>query len=150
MHQYIVQHEAEHHGEISAILMFVLPPIQILSNEDKRHNYDRYGQTDDTQPYGSGRYGHRHDSFYFDESFFNFPFNSKNHRDFADSKYILHFNQYVNDVVPDSYKRPYLIKITSDWCFSCIHIEPVWKEVVQEMETLGLKWTAESSSSAAE
>ncbi|KAI3356687.1 hypothetical protein L3Q82_003372 [Scortum barcoo] len=111
---------------------------EILSSEDKRANYDRYGQTDDTQPYGSGRYGHRHDSFYFDESFFNFPFNSKNHRDFADSKYILHFNQYVNDVVPDSYKRPYLIKITSDWCFSCIHIEPVWKEVVQEMETLGV------------
>ncbi|XP_059189802.1 dnaJ homolog subfamily C member 16 [Centropristis striata] len=111
---------------------------EILSSEDKRANYDRYGQTDDTQPYGNSRYGNRHDSFYFDDSFFNFPFNSKNHRDFADSKYTLHFNQYVNDVVPDSYKRPYLIKITSDWCFSCIHIEPVWKEVVQEMETLGV------------
>uniref|UniRef100_A0A667ZEQ0 DnaJ homolog subfamily C member 16 n=1 Tax=Myripristis murdjan TaxID=586833 RepID=A0A667ZEQ0_9TELE len=109
---------------------------EILSNEEKRANYDRYGQTDDTQPYGGGHY--RHDNFYFDESFFNFPFNSKNNRDFADSKYTLHFNQYVNDVVPDSYKRPYLIKITSDWCFSCIHIEPVWKEVVQEMETLGV------------
>ncbi|XP_029013016.1 dnaJ homolog subfamily C member 16 [Betta splendens] len=111
---------------------------EILSSEDKRANYDRYGQTDDTQPYGSDRHGHRHDSFYFDESFFNFPFNSKNHRDFTDSKYTLHFNQYVNDVVPDSYTRPYLIKITSDWCFSCIHIEPVWKEVVQEMENLGV------------
>ncbi|XP_071377931.1 dnaJ homolog subfamily C member 16 isoform X1 [Centroberyx affinis] len=111
---------------------------EILSNEEKRANYDRYGQTDDTQPYGGGHYSHRHDNFYFDESFFNFPFNSKNNRDFTDSKYTLHFNQYVNDVVPDSYKRPYLIKITSDWCFSCIHIEPVWKEVVQEMETLGV------------
>ncbi|KAM9855108.1 dnaJ homolog subfamily C member 16 [Aulostomus maculatus] len=111
---------------------------EILSSEDKRANYDRYGQTDDTQPYGGSRYGHHHDSFYFDDSFFNFPFNSKNHREFADSKYTLHFNQYVNDVVPDSFKRPYLIKITSDWCFSCIHIEPVWKEVVQEMETLGV------------
>ncbi|XP_041859977.1 dnaJ homolog subfamily C member 16-like isoform X1 [Melanotaenia boesemani] len=111
---------------------------EILSSEEKRANYDRYGQTDDTQPYGSSHYGHRHDSFYFDESFFNFPFNSKNHRDFTDSKYTLHFNQYVNDVVPDSYIRPYLIKITSDWCFSCIHIEPVWKDVVQEMESLGV------------
>uniref|UniRef100_A0A3Q3WVA0 DnaJ homolog subfamily C member 16 n=1 Tax=Mola mola TaxID=94237 RepID=A0A3Q3WVA0_MOLML len=109
---------------------------EVLSNEDKRSNYDRYGQMDDTQPYGGGHYAHRHDSFHFDESFFNFPFNSKSQRDFADSKYILHFNQYVNDVVPNSYRRPYLIKITSDWCFSCIHIEPVWKEVVQEMEAL--------------
>lgn len=112
---------------------------QILSNEDKRNNYDRYGHTEDTQPYGSSHYSHRHDAFYFEESFFNFPYGSKNQRDFADSKYILHFNQYVNDVVPNSYRRPYLIKITSDWCFSCIHIEPVWKEVVQEMESLGSK-----------
>uniref|UniRef100_A0A3Q2ZKV1 DnaJ homolog subfamily C member 16 n=1 Tax=Kryptolebias marmoratus TaxID=37003 RepID=A0A3Q2ZKV1_KRYMA len=111
---------------------------EILSNEDKRTIYDRYGQTDDSQPYSNGRYGHRQDSFYFDESFFNFPFNSKTHRDFGDSRYALHFNQYVNELVPDSYRRPYLIKITSDWCFSCIHIEPVWKEVVQEMETLGV------------
>ncbi|KAM9752312.1 dnaJ homolog subfamily C member 16-like [Menidia menidia] len=111
---------------------------EILSSEEKRSNYDRFGQTDDTQPYGSSRYGHRHDSFYFDESFFNFPFNTKNHREFTDSKYTLHFNQYVSDVVPDSYRRPYLIKITSDWCFSCIHIEPVWKDVVLELESLGV------------
>ncbi|XP_014913227.1 dnaJ homolog subfamily C member 16-like [Poecilia latipinna] len=111
---------------------------EILSSEDRRANYDRYGQTDDTQAYSSSRYRHRQDNFYFDESFFNFPFNTKNHRDFTDSKYTLHFSQYVSEVVPDSYRRPYLIKITSDWCFSCIHIEPVWKEVVQEMEGLGV------------
>uniref|UniRef100_A0AAZ3QZL0 DnaJ homolog subfamily C member 16 n=1 Tax=Oncorhynchus tshawytscha TaxID=74940 RepID=A0AAZ3QZL0_ONCTS len=93
---------------------------EILSNKEKRANYDRYGQTDDTQPYGHGHYGHGHDQFYFDD------------------KYSLRFNQYVNDVVPDSFKRPYLIKITSDWCFSCIHIEPVWKEVVLELEALGV------------
>ncbi|KAL0157786.1 hypothetical protein M9458_045862, partial [Cirrhinus mrigala] len=102
--------------------------------------YDRYGQTDNTHPYSRGHHGfrHFHDNFYFDESFFHFPFNNKGGRDFADSKYTLHFNQYVNEVVPDSFKRPYLIKITSDWCFSCIHIEPVWKETVQELETLGI------------
>lgn len=55
-----------------------------------------------------------------------------------DEKYLLHFSHYVNEVVPDSFKKPYLIKITSDWCFSCIHIEPVWKEVVQELEELGV------------
>lgn len=111
---------------------------EILSNEDKRSNFDRYGQTDDSHPYGGGHYGYHHDSFYFEDSFFNFPFNGRSQRDFADGKHVLHFNQYVNNVVPDSYRRPYLIKITSDWCFSCIHIEPVWKEVVQEMENLGV------------
>lgn len=58
-------------------------------------------------------------------------------RDFADSKYLLHHAQFLSDILPDSHKRPYLIKVTSEWCFACIHIEPVWKEVVQELEPLG-------------
>ncbi|KAK0132870.1 DnaJ subfamily C member 16 [Merluccius polli] len=124
--------------EAEDMFIKITKSYEILSNEEKRSTYDRYGQTDDTQPYGHhGQYRHRHGNFDFDEAFFNFPFN-KNSRDFADGKYALHFDQYVNDVVPGSFKRPYLIKITSDWCFSCIHIEPVWKEVVQEMETLGV------------
>lgn len=124
--------------EAEDMFIKITKSYEILSNEEKRSTYDRYGQTDDTQPYGHhSQYRHRHSNFDFDEAFFSFPFN-KNSRDFADGKYALHFDQYVNDVVPGSFKRPYLIKITSDWCFSCIHIEPVWKEVVQEMETLGV------------
>lgn len=106
---------------------------EVLSNEDKRANYDRYGQLDDTQPYGP-----RRDSFHFDEAFFNFPFTARSQRDFSENRHALHFNQYLKEVVPDSHRRPYLIKVTSDWCFSCIHIEPVWKDVVQELEALGV------------
>uniref|UniRef100_A0A8B9HXG8 DnaJ (Hsp40) homolog, subfamily C, member 16 n=1 Tax=Astyanax mexicanus TaxID=7994 RepID=A0A8B9HXG8_ASTMX len=126
--------------EAEDMFIKITKSYEILSSEEKRANYDRYGQTDDTQPYGHGHRGfrHFHDNFYFDESFFNFPFNSKSGRDSADSKYTLHFNQYINDVLPETFKRPYLIKITSDWCFSCIHIEPVWKEAVQELEPLGV------------
>lgn len=65
------------------------------------------------------------------------PYPSRRSRDFADSKYLLHHGQFISDVLPDSFKRPYLIKVTSEWCFACIHIEPVWKEVVQELEPLG-------------
>ncbi|KAJ8412019.1 hypothetical protein AAFF_G00142860 [Aldrovandia affinis] len=110
---------------------------EILSNEDKRANYDQYGQLDENRHHGQPQQGFRHfqDNFYFDESFFHFPRPS---RDFADSKYMLRYTQYVSDVIPDSFKRPYLIKITSDWCFTCIHIEPVWKEVVLELEALGV------------
>ncbi|KAM7005845.1 dnaJ homolog subfamily C member 16 [Tautogolabrus adspersus] len=110
---------------------------EILSNEERRSNFDRYGQVDENQPYGqSQQQGFRgfHSSFYFDESFFHFP----RSRDFADSKYLLHHAQFNTDVLPDSHKRPYLIKVTSEWCFACIHIEPVWKETVQELEPLGV------------
>uniref|UniRef100_A0A1A7Z1J2 DnaJ homolog subfamily C member 16 n=2 Tax=Iconisemion striatum TaxID=60296 RepID=A0A1A7Z1J2_9TELE len=110
---------------------------EILSNEERRSNYDRYGQMDENQPFGqSQHHGFRnfHNSFYFDESFFHFP----RSREFADSKYMLHHAQFNSDVLPGSYKRPYLIKVTSEWCFECIHIEPVWKEMVQELEPLGV------------
>uniref|UniRef100_A0A671WQB4 DnaJ homolog subfamily C member 16 n=1 Tax=Sparus aurata TaxID=8175 RepID=A0A671WQB4_SPAAU len=110
---------------------------EILSNEERRSNFDRYGQMDENQPFGQSQHqGFRgfHNSFYFDESFFHFP----RSRDFADSKYLLHHAQFNSDVLPDSHKRPYLIKVTSEWCFACIHIEPVWKETVQELEPLGV------------
>ncbi|XP_074874256.1 dnaJ homolog subfamily C member 16 isoform X3 [Carettochelys insculpta] len=114
---------------------------EILSNEEKRSNFDRYGDMGENQGYPQQQhhrqFHHFHESFYFDESFFHFPFNSER-RDSSDEKYLLHFSHYVNEIVPDSFKKPYLIKITSDWCFSCIHIEPVWKDVVQELEVLGV------------
>uniref|UniRef100_A0A673LW47 DnaJ homolog subfamily C member 16 n=1 Tax=Sinocyclocheilus rhinocerous TaxID=307959 RepID=A0A673LW47_9TELE len=110
---------------------------EILSNEERRANYDRFGQMDENQNFARAPQGfrHYHDSFYFDESFFHFPRTS---RDFTDSKHLFHYNQYINEVLPDSFKRPYLIKITSEWCFTCIHIEPVWKDTVQELEPLGV------------
>ncbi|XP_061841640.2 dnaJ homolog subfamily C member 16-like [Nerophis lumbriciformis] len=109
----------------------------ILSNEERRANFDRYGQMDDNQPFGQSHHqGFRsfHNGFYFDDSFFHFP----RSRDFADSKYLLHHAQFNSDVLPDSHKKPYLIKVTSEWCFACIHMEPVWKEIVQALEPLGV------------
>lgn len=126
-------------------LLLFLFLFQILSNEEKRTNYDHYGDAGENQGYQQQReyrFRHFHENFYFDESFFHFPFNSER-RDSIDEKYLLHFSHYVNEVVPDSFKKPYLIKITSDWCFSCIHIEPVWKEVVQELEGLGKSFPLE-------
>ncbi|XP_036415877.1 dnaJ homolog subfamily C member 16 [Colossoma macropomum] len=110
---------------------------EILSNEERRANYDWFGQTDENQHHGQAPQGfrHFHDSFYFDQSFFHF---TQSTRDFTDSKHLLRYEHYMNEVVPDSFKRPYLIKITSEWCFTCIHIEPIWKETIQELEALGV------------
>ncbi|XP_070615043.1 dnaJ homolog subfamily C member 16 [Erythrolamprus reginae] len=121
---------------------------EILSNEEKRLNFDRYGDLGENQGFphqqqqqqgGGHRHAHPfHESFYFDESFFHFPFNAERPQESIDEKYLLHFSHYVNEVVPESFRKPFLIKITSDWCFSCVHIEPVWQEVVQELEALGV------------
>ncbi|NXH11250.1 DJC16 protein, partial [Bucco capensis] len=108
---------------------------EILSNEEKRANFDRFGHAEGSQGYS--QHQHFYEGFYFDESFFHFPFNSER-RDSSDEKYLLHFSHYINEIVPDSFKKPYLIKIISEACFSCMHIEPVWREVAQELEVLGV------------
>lgn len=110
---------------------------EILYNEERRANFDRYGQMEENQPFGQSQHqGFRnfHHGFYFDESFFQFP----RSREFEDSKYLLHHAQFNSEVLPDSFRRPYLIKVTSEWCFACIHIEPVWKDTVEELEPLGV------------
>ncbi|XP_076840089.1 dnaJ homolog subfamily C member 16 [Brachyhypopomus gauderio] len=126
--------------EAEDMFIRITKSYEILSSEEKRANYDRYSQTDGTRPYERGPHAfrHFHDGFYFDESFFSFPFGGKGTRDAADEKHALHFSQYVGDVAPDSFRRPYLIKITSDWCFSCVHVDPVWREAVQQLEPLGV------------
>ncbi|TNN35020.1 DnaJ subfamily C member 16 [Liparis tanakae] len=115
----------------------------ILSNEERRSNFDRFGQLEENQPLGPSQQGSRgfHNSFYFDESFFHFP----RSRDFADSKYLLQHAAFNSDVLPDSHRRPYLLKVTSEWCFACIHIEPVWKETVLQLEPLGKSGATKSS-----
>ncbi|XP_030632882.1 dnaJ homolog subfamily C member 16 [Chanos chanos] len=110
---------------------------EILSNEERRANYDRFGQMEENQHFGQAHQGfrHFHNSFYFDQSFFHF---SHPGRDSSDNKFLLQYTQYINEIVPDSFKRPYLIKVISDWCFECVYIEPVWKESVKELEALGV------------
>uniref|UniRef100_A0AAY5EIA5 J domain-containing protein n=1 Tax=Electrophorus electricus TaxID=8005 RepID=A0AAY5EIA5_ELEEL len=126
--------------EAEDMFIRITESYEILSSEEKRANYDRYRQMDSAQPYDRGPHAFRrfHDGFYFDESFFSFPFGGKGTRDAADGRHVLHFSQYVNDITPDSFRKPYLIKITSDWCFSCVHVDPVWREAVQELEPLGV------------
>lgn len=53
---------------------------EILSNEEKRSNYDHYGDAGENQGYQKQqqqreyRFRHFHENFYFDESFFSLPF----------------------------------------------------------------------------
>lgn len=113
---------------------------EILSHEGRRSEYDIYGHGGENQDYPrhhENRFRQYPGNFYFEESFMHFPFGSE-HQEPIDERHLLHFSYYVNKVVPDSFKKPYLIKITSDWCFTCVHIEPVWKEVVEELEVLGV------------
>lgn len=48
------------------------------------------------------------------------------------------FRAYENQLVPKSYRTPYLILFYSDWCFTCLQMEPVWRRIMEELEPIGV------------
>ena len=36
-----------------------------------------------------------------------------------------------------SHKRPYLILFYSDWCYTCLRIEPIWSKLTAELDPVG-------------
>jgi DnaJ homolog subfamily C member 16 len=51
---------------------------------------------------------------------------------------IFHRRAYENHLVPKSYRTPYLILFYSDWCFSCLQMEPIWRRIMEELEPIGV------------
>ncbi len=47
------------------------------------------------------------------------------------------FQAYWNNILPNSAKQPYLILFYSDWCFSCLRVEPIWARLTEELEPVG-------------
>ena len=44
---------------------------------------------------------------------------------------------YYNTVLPNSSRQPYLILFYSDWCFTCLRVEPIWARLSEELEPVG-------------
>ena len=74
-----------------------------------------------------------------------FRFHFGNH-DFTDStndanrlykKQSITYQQYYSDILPQSTEKPYIILFFSDWCFTCLRIEPIWSKLTDELEPVG-------------
>ena len=44
---------------------------------------------------------------------------------------------YYNTILPESSVKPYLIMFFSDWCFTCMRLEPIWTKLTEELEPVG-------------
>ena len=44
---------------------------------------------------------------------------------------------YYNTILPESTGKPYLIMFYSDWCFTCMRLEPIWSKLTEELEPVG-------------
>jgi len=117
---------------------------ELLSDPERRRNYDNHGVTEDTPNFNKkhdySQYNRFGDPFDHLRDLFGENFNSFKQggtRENIFHKQSITYKAYANNLVPNSYKQPYLILFYSDWCFSCAQVIPMWAKLVEELEPIG-------------
>ena len=49
------------------------------------------------------------------------------------------FRGFTQNILPDSFTRPFLIYAYSDFCLDCVRVEHIWQQIAQDLETTGIK-----------
>ena len=47
-------------------------------------------------------------------------------------------HHYESHIVGESYTKPYVIFVYSDWCYACKRLEPLWQRLVDEIGPMGV------------
>lgn len=106
---------------------------EILSDEEKKKNFDMHGTT------GEPSNGRRHERpFYDPHSGFSFFFSGMPFQNTWSKPDQINNRAYYKTVLPESYEKPYLLEIISDWCFACAQIEEAWEQASRSMKKVGV------------
>ena len=68
---------------------------------------------------------------------FHFGGNGPNNNNGLYHKQSITYQQFYSDILPASNAKPYIILFFSDWCFTCLRIEPIWSKLTEELEPVG-------------
>ena len=124
---------------------------ELLSDAERRKKYDQHGIVDEERGRSSGghpenfrqhfRSFHSHFEF-FENDFFGGGGHSRGgYGRQSDqgvyTKQSISSNQYYTTVLPESAGKPYIIMFYSDWCFTCLRVEPIWSKLTDELEPVG-------------
>lgn len=119
---------------------------ELLSDPERRKQYDLYGVMGDSAIAREKReYSQQYQKkFDFMDELFGFASHgsSRFRRSEPDitsfHKLSVTAKAFENNLVPKSFRTPYLILFYSDWCFPCLQIEPLWRKIIEELEPIGV------------
>ncbi|XP_011300799.1 dnaJ homolog subfamily C member 16 isoform X2 [Fopius arisanus] len=112
---------------------------ELLSDPERRRNFDNRGITEE----GTSRFRSENSHFQMPdplEELFagNFKFNYQSRDISFYHKMSVTYRMYEHMILPKSLRTPYLLFFYSEWCFTCIQIEPTWRRLIDELEPLGV------------
>ena len=100
--------------------------LQVLSDGERRRNYDQFGDVGDSQGVDQQRGGHHGQGFTVFQSgnFFHFQFvpPGPQHRSDGATE-----ESFLNHILPDSERKPHLLYFYHDWCFQCAEVHHQWE-----------------------
>ena len=95
--------------------------VQILSDSEKRRNYDVTGRVGDP-PHQSSGFPQGHGFTFTQGGFrFFFPSGSTQRSDGINTA------QFYDEVLVQSHHKPYLLNFYTDFCMQCADVEVIWK-----------------------
>lgn len=116
--------------------------MQLLSDPERRKQYDSHGIIN-PDSHQKSKHEYQFDEFDPFDDIFNFPhgFRFTNHNPDISlyHKLSVTARAFENNLLPKSFTTPHLILFYSDWCFSCMKIEPIWRRVIEELEPIGIE-----------
>uniref|UniRef100_A0A0K0E766 J domain-containing protein n=1 Tax=Strongyloides stercoralis TaxID=6248 RepID=A0A0K0E766_STRER len=121
--------------EANEKFMSIKQAYELLSNPLKKERFDKYGTVDETHQ------NDFHNHFHQFKSYFQ-HFNEYSYQGFQEeekflSKHRISYRYYSNNILPKTYKKPYLIYAYSSYCYICFKKASIWKDAVQDLEPLG-------------
>ncbi|XP_075262898.1 dnaJ homolog subfamily C member 16-like [Convolutriloba macropyga] len=120
---------------------------ELLTDDDKRRNYDQYGATDDNPQGQQGRGGHGFPFGFSDffggrgrpgGGFRGGPFSS-----FFDSEpddLLINRHVYEKDILPQSHKQVFLMFAYSDWCGNCKIVRKMFDQLHKMYQDKGIRF----------
>lgn len=116
---------------------------ELLTDPERRKHFDTFGVAVDESPqfrkkqdYSQYQRFHPLDGLFGTQTG-GFRFHFQDHDVTVYHKLRVTTRAYENKLVPKSYEVPYLIMFYSDWCFSCLNVELIWRQVIEDLEPLG-------------
>ncbi|XP_076818892.1 dnaJ homolog subfamily C member 16-like [Clavelina lepadiformis] len=110
---------------------------EVLSNEEKRKEYDNHGFGSDSSQNWASQRTHFQQNFRFSD-FFGNDFYDFDSSDDASSRSISNYKFY-KQVLPNSHHTPQVLYVYSTFCAQCIVIlRTSWERAAQDLEKLGL------------